>query len=103
MRPFLQDVVRFDGLVGSLLRSFQADPTFMPQIVAHVGIPTLAEWVGHVSTMGTYGLLDTVVTPVFKPVMETTVKSERTKFQWRRRMEAWKFGSGNDYKLPPKK
>jgi flavin-dependent dehydrogenase len=103
MRPFLQDVVRFDGLVGSLLRSFQADPTFMPQIVAHVGIPTLAEWVGHVSTMGTYGLLDTVVTPVFKPVMETTVKSERTKFQWRRRMEAWKFGSGNDYKMPPKK
>ena len=39
IKPFLQDVIRFDGLVGSLSRSFVADPTFMPKIVAHVGIP----------------------------------------------------------------
>jgi hypothetical protein len=36
------DVVCIDGFVGSLAWSFVADPTFMPQIVAHVGVPALA-------------------------------------------------------------
>ena len=39
-------------MVGSLVRSFAADPLFMPQIVAHVGVPTLLEWLGHVGLMG---------------------------------------------------
>jgi hypothetical protein len=51
IKPFLQDVVRFDGLVGSLARSFVADPLFMPQIVATVGIPELVEWLGHVGNV----------------------------------------------------
>lgn len=51
IKPFLQDVVRFDGLVGSLARSFIADPLFMPQIVATVGIPELVEWLGHVGNV----------------------------------------------------
>lgn len=53
IKPFLQDVVRFDGLIGSLARSFVADPTFMPQIVATVGIPELVEWMGHVGNVST--------------------------------------------------
>lgn len=53
MKPFLQDVVRFDGLVGSLAKSFIADPAFMPQIVATVGIPELVEWMGHVGNVST--------------------------------------------------
>lgn len=51
MKPFLQDVVRFDGLVGSLAKSFVADPLFMPQIVLTVGLPELIEWLGHVGTV----------------------------------------------------
>ena len=100
IKPFLQDVVRFDGLIGSLARSFVADPLFMPQIVAHVGIPTLVEWLGHVGMMGTYGLLDTVVAPVMEPVVDRLVKSYEDRFRWKRRFEAWKYGSGNDYTLP---
>lgn len=99
IKPFLQDVVRFDGLVGSLARSFLADPTFMPQIVAHVGLPTLIDWTGHVGMMGLYGVLDMVVAPIMKPFIEL-LDSPREEFKWRRRMEAWKFGSGNDYTLP---
>jgi hypothetical protein len=99
IKPFLQDVVRFDGLVGSLVRSFQADPEFMPEIVAHVGIPTLVEWLGHVSMIGAYGMLDTVVSPVMKLVIER-MDDDRERFAWKRRMEAWKYGSGNDYTLP---
>lgn len=99
IKPFLQDVVRFDGLIGSLARSFAADPMFMPQIVNHVGIPTLVEWMGHVSMMGVYAFLDGAISPVLEPVVDRMTKP-REQFRWRRRMEAWKFGSGGDYILP---
>ena len=49
IRPFLQDVVRFDALIGSLARSFVADPLFMPEIVVNVGVPALVDWLGHVA------------------------------------------------------
>lgn len=99
MKPFLQDVIRFDGLIGSLARSFIADPALTPQIIAHVGVPTLAEWVGHVSMIALYGLLHNGVSPLIKPLVDSN-KDSRTRFRWRRKMEAWKFGSGYDYKLP---
>jgi len=101
IKPFLQDVVRIDGLLGSLARSFAADPTFMPEIVKHVGVPTLVEWLGHVGMMGTYGLLDTVVSPMARILLALGLEDNpRKKFLWRRRMEAWKYGSGNDYEIP---
>jgi len=100
IKPFLQDVVRFDGLLGSLARSFVADPLFMPQIVGHVGIPTLLEWLGHVGMIGLYTVADTVVSPVLSGVVETFERDPRKRFRLRRQMEAWKFGSGGDYKLP---
>ena len=99
MMPFLQDVVRFDGLVGSLAKSFAADPTFMPQIVAHVGLPSLVDWLGHVGAMGLYTALHAVASPLIAPVVDG-MKDPRQRFLWRRRMEAWKFGSGADYILP---
>mmetsp|Transcript_9940 Transcript_9940/g.14050 ORF Transcript_9940/g.14050 Transcript_9940/m.14050 type:complete len:663 (+) Transcript_9940:133-2121(+) len=98
MTPFLQDVVRFDGLIGSLARSFAADPTFMPQIVAHVGLPRLIDWLGHLSMMGIYSALH-VVSPVIETLVDNIESDPREKFRWRRRMEAWKFGSGSDYIL----
>jgi len=95
MMPFLQDVVRIDGLVGSLARSFVADPTFMPQIVTHVGIPTLVEWLGHVGMIAVYNMLHSC-SPVIKPFVNK-LDDPKERFLWKRRMEAWKFGSGNDY------
>jgi hypothetical protein len=99
IKPFLQDVVRFDGLVGSLARSFVADPTFMPTIVSFVGIPILVDWMGHLSMIGLYTFLDSFVSPVLEPIVEK-MDNPREKFLWKRRMEAWKFGCGNDYVLP---
>lgn len=101
IKPFLQDVIRFDGLVGSLARGFVADPTFMPEIVAHVGIPRLVDWLGHVSMMGLYSALDSFAAPIIKPLVNN-MNDPAEKFLWRRRMDAWKFGSGNDYELPEK-
>ena len=98
IKPFLQDVIRIDGLVGSLARAFVADPLFMPQIVGHVGIPSLIDWLGHVSMMTLYTGLHQL-SPVIRPFVDE-MKDERARFRWRRRMEAWKFGSGCDYILP---
>lgn len=99
MMPFLQDVVRVDGLVGSLARSFVADPAFMPQIVAHVGLPSLVDWLGHLGAMCLYTVLHGSVTPLIRPMVDR-MNDPRQRFQWRRRMEAWKFGSGCDYLQP---
>lgn len=99
MKPFLQDVVRFDGLVGSLARSFVADPTFMPQIVSTVGIVELVKWIGHLGNMGKYSILDFAATPVVMKIVDKFVTDPRERFKWRRRVESWKFGSGGDYKF----
>jgi len=59
----------------------------------------LLDWLGHVSMMGLYDFLDSFVSPIIEPFvlrMEDPVE----RFLWRRRMEAWRFGSGNDYTLP---
>eukprot|EP00957_Ditylum_brightwellii_P001802 138630-Ditylum_brightwellii.AAC.1 len=74
----------------------------MPQIVGHVGIPALVDWMGHVGMMSLYTALHSGVTPVLKPFVNT-MKNERSRFKWNRRMEAWKFGSGCDYILPKDK
>ncbi len=97
MLPFMQDVVRIDGLAGSLARSFVADPAFMPEIVLHVGIPTLVEWLGHVSMITLYNALHNL-SPVLEPFVDK-MENKKEKYLWKRRMEAWKFGSGNDYKF----
>jgi len=99
IKPFLQDVVRLDGLLGSLSRSFVADPFFMPQIVAYVGIPSLVEWVGHVTMMAIYSAAHFAVSPALIPYVDN-LENPRERFRWNRRMEAWKFGSGSDYILP---
>jgi hypothetical protein len=99
IKPFLQDVVRIDGLVGSLAGSFKADPFFMPQIISHVGIPTLASWLGHVSNMAVYTVCHSVVSPFLKAYL-SNVDDKQFKFRMNRLMEAWKFGSGSDYILP---
>jgi len=90
--PFLQDVVRIDGLVGSLARSFVADPSFMPQIVAHVVVPTLVEWLGHVGMIATYHALHTAVSPILEPFVESTMKNDpREKGTYGE--EGWRLGS----------
>ena len=99
IKPFLQDVIRIDGLVGSLSRAFIADPFFMPQIVGHVGISALFDWLGHVFMMMLYTILHSAVSPIITSSVNN-MKDERERFLWRRRMEAWKFGSGCDYVLP---
>jgi hypothetical protein len=107
MLPFMQDVVRFDGLVSSLVFSFLKDPLFTLPVVRHVGVNTLADWIRHVAMLGTYTGLHNVASPVIKPWVDANEKGEtellklkqRDIFEWKRRMEEWEYGSGSDYKF----
>ena len=93
------DVVRIDGLLGSLSRSFVADPTFTPQIINHVGIPALVDWLGHVTMIGVYTGLHKFVSPIVYTLTNNRIikMNERQEWKLRRKMEAWEFGSGSDY------
>jgi hypothetical protein len=87
-------------LIESLAKSFVADPTFTPQIVSHVGIPTIVEWIGHVGMMGVYGLIDTAVAKVAIPIVDTMNMNEpRARFEWRRRFWQRKGLSATERKL----
>jgi len=94
--PFLQDVITIEGLVGSLAKSFVQDPTFMPKIVQHVGIPTLVDWLGHVTMMTWYTALHRFASPIVKPFLKNS-NNVKFKFRVKRSMEAWEYGSGSDY------
>jgi len=94
--PFLQDVITIEGLVGSLAKSFVQDPTFMPKIVQHVGIPTLVDWLGHVTMMTWYTALHRFASPIVKPFLKNS-NNVKFKFRLKRSMEAWEYGSGSDY------
>ena len=94
--PFLRDVVRFDGLVGSIARSLVSDPTHIPSILTWVGLPALLDWTGHMGMMGAYSALDNFVTPWLRPIGDRVLKSPEARYKLHRRMDAWKYGSGND-------
>lgn len=94
--PLMHDVLRFDALATTLVSGIFSDPLLMGDLVKHVGPSKLSDFLGHVSKMGLYSVLDTTVAPIMEKMMDR-IDDPRTKFQMRRRMENWKYGSGNDY------
>eukprot|EP00957_Ditylum_brightwellii_P180575 13755487-Ditylum_brightwellii.AAC.1 len=84
-----------DGLAGGV------DPFFLPQIANHVGMATTVDYLGHVGMMNLYSALDGL-SPTIQPYVNK-MTDPRTKFQWKRKMEAWKIGSGKDYSTTSRK
>ncbi|KAH9744890.1 Lycopene beta/epsilon cyclase protein [Citrus sinensis] len=82
LRPFLQDVIKFGPLAKTL---------------GLVGIPVLVDWSGHFFMLGYYTLLSTFADPVIRSLLNAF--PPRMKYEWNRYLEAWKYGSGLDYKL----
>lgn len=99
--PLMHDVLRFDALARTLVSGIFSDPLLMRDLVKHVGVSKLVDFLGHVWNMGVYSLMDTAVSPIMRLMMEKMEDdpkmNPRMKFQMQRRMENWKFGSGNDY------
>ncbi|KAL2316982.1 hypothetical protein Fmac_030858 [Flemingia macrophylla] len=97
LRPFLQDVVQFDPLSKTLGLVMLTNPQILPSIFKQVGIPVLLDWCRHFLGLGYYTLLSTFADPIVRPFLHTL--PSKTSFQWKRHLEAWKYGSGLDYKL----
>ncbi|KAK8952209.1 hypothetical protein KSP39_PZI003714 [Platanthera zijinensis] len=97
LRPFLQDVVQFRPLVKTLGLVMIQHPQILPSIFKQVGFGVIINWFGHFSMLGYYTFLSSYVDPVIRQWIENL--PEKNKFTWRRRLEAWKYGSGLDYNI----
>ncbi|PIA36789.1 hypothetical protein AQUCO_03200042v1 [Aquilegia coerulea] len=96
VRPFLQDVIQFVPLVKTLGLVMLTKPQIIPSIFKQVGIPVLLDWSGHFFMLGYYTFLSTFMDPVIRPLVNAF--PAKTKYEWRRHLEAWKYGAGLDYK-----
>ncbi|KAJ6880401.1 hypothetical protein NC652_033676 [Populus alba x Populus x berolinensis] len=97
LRPFLQDVIQFWALSKTLGLVMLTKPQIIPSIFKQVGIPVLLDWSSHFFMLGYYTFLSTYADPLIRPFL--TAFPSKMKYEWKRYLEAWKYGSGLDYKL----
>ncbi|XP_042398217.1 uncharacterized protein LOC121988717 isoform X1 [Zingiber officinale] len=96
IRPFLQDVIQFVPLVKTLGSVMLTQPQILPSIFKQVGLEVILDWSLHFFMLGFYTFLASYIDPVVRPWIKYLPK--RGKYTWNRRLEAWKYGSGLDYK-----
>ncbi|KZV34438.1 hypothetical protein F511_23412 [Dorcoceras hygrometricum] len=96
IRPFLQDVIQFGPLVKTLGLVMLTRPLIIPSIFKKVGIPVLFDWSGHFVMLGLYTFLSSFIDPLLRPLLNSF--PTKTRYEWKRRLEAWKYGSGLDYR-----
>jgi len=94
LKPFLQDVVQFGGLTKTLLKTSLANPVLIFKIIPQVGLITLIDWMFHFINLGVYSVLFNI-----SLMLEPWNKNlpENYQYYWHRWVDAWKYGSGNDY------
>ena len=91
LNPFLQDVVQFKGLTQTLGMMTLTAPQLIPAILMQVGVPSLLNWIPHYFNLGRY----TVLAGLDAPIRDWSDRqSEPERYRWRRRLEAWAYGSG---------
>lgn len=93
--PFLQDVVQFVPLAQTMLAMSIADPVLVLKIIQQVGIGTLANWLKHYLSLGAYSFLNQLCQKV-EPAIANLLPEQQ--YQLQRQIDAWKYGSGGDYK-----
>uniref|UniRef100_A0A164ZW91 Uncharacterized protein n=1 Tax=Daucus carota subsp. sativus TaxID=79200 RepID=A0A164ZW91_DAUCS len=71
------------------------DPVLKPFL--QVGIPVLLDWFGHFTMLGYYTFLSVFIDPIISPSIGTL--PDKTRFKWKRQLEAWKYGAGLDYTM----
>lgn len=97
LRPFLQDVIQFGPLAKTLGSIILSRPDILPSIFRQVGLQAILEWTVHFTWLGIYTILYMAIAPWFLSRISKMPKKEQ--FVWRRRIDAWKYGSGLDYQL----
>ena len=97
LRPFLRDVVRFDGLTATLVSQVAARPDLIPEIIAHVGVAALLDWTKHYLALAAFTALASVARPFGPAIASAGFLSAKAKYRARRTLEAWEYGSGLDW------
>ncbi|KAL2224626.1 UNVERIFIED_CONTAM: hypothetical protein Sindi_2929700, partial [Sesamum indicum] len=97
LRPFLQDVIQFGPLVKTLGLVMLTRPLIIPSIFKQVGLPVLLDWSEHFLMLGYYTFLSSYLDPVIRPFVEKF--PGKMKYEWKQKLEAWKYGAGLDYEL----
>ncbi|KAL8457151.1 hypothetical protein ACS0TY_035118 [Phlomoides rotata] len=97
LRPFLQDVIQFGPLVKTLGLVMLSRPLILPSIFKQVGLPVLLDWSGHFVMLGNYTILSSYIDPLIRPLLKRFPAKMR--YEWKQKLEAWKYGSGLDYEL----
>jgi len=92
----LQDVIQFGPLVKTLGLVMLNRPQILPSIFKQVGLGVILEWSGHFLMLGYYTFLSTFIDPVTRTWVESL--PPRDKYQWKRYLEAWRYGAGLDYR-----
>lgn len=93
--PILQDVFSLSALGSTLIAWFARDPGIMVALPLSMGAENVLAALSHLAALAWYTLLSLWVQPLLAPVVEGLPPRER--FLWRRRFEAWRFGSGLDF------
>ncbi|MBW4527529.1 MAG: FAD-binding oxidoreductase [Phormidium tanganyikae FI6-MK23] len=94
LKPFLQDVVQFIPLSQTLLKTGILHPALVLKIIPHVGIPALLDWMLHYFNLASYTALYSIAQKL-TPWIATLPSDQQ--YVWNRRLDAWQYGSGNDY------
>ncbi|MBE9214772.1 FAD-binding oxidoreductase [Plectonema cf. radiosum LEGE 06105] len=94
LKPFLQDVVQFGGLTKTLLKTSLTHPSLVIKIIPQVGLITLLDWLWHYINLGIYSVLF-IASQMLEPWMKNLPNNYQ--YYWHRWVDAWKYGSGNDY------
>ncbi|MBV6624693.1 MAG: FAD-binding oxidoreductase [Rivularia sp. (in: Bacteria)] len=94
LKPFLQDVVQFNGLTKTLFQTSLANPGLIFKIIPQVGLITLIDWMWHYINLCVYSILFNI-----SSIVEPSINNLPANYQyyWHRWVDAWKYGSGNDY------
>lgn len=94
LRPFLQDVVQFQGLSKTLLLTALTKPKLILPVIPQVGLPTLFDWIIHYISLGIYSSLYSLGKLIQKPMKNLPPILQ---YYYQRWLEAWQYGSGGDY------
>jgi len=95
MMPFLQDVIQLRGLFSTIAGMSLFDPLLVPPLLLWVGPWPVITWTAHFAALAAYSVLYSIGSAA-GPAVEEGMDA-RSRYYFRRKLDAWKYGSGNDY------
>ena len=93
LRPFLQDVVQFPALSGTLFQTSLTNPIAVLPIVPHVGIVTLLDWLLNYINLGGYSGLYPIG-KLLAPLLDRLPPAQQ--YYYQQLLQAYRYGSGKD-------